>query len=238
MQPLHSRTPCALEHLIQLHPPPQVWCKPPSAPKIPPKTEAIEAHTQHGHPRSAVSCLEVHRPRDQKMQEPFPFGSAELWRVLPSTHHGEVFGMCRQTHIFWCAAEQPPWPGRAETLVKPWGSAHTGGGFIIIVAVAKKAANFTIQMFGECQNKLLLLLLLLVFMVKSKASAVVSNLRASSLAKNAGCSLLYTSLTQMLWVSPTADSPCLQRVVFNDPSIRIKNELSFSCICFGKREII
>lgn len=77
-----------------------------------------------------------------------------------------------------------------------------------------------------------------VFMVKSKAIAVVYNLRASSLAKNAGCSLLYTYLTQMLRVSPTVDSRFLQRLVFSDPSIRIKNELSFSCICFGKREII
>lgn len=77
-----------------------------------------------------------------------------------------------------------------------------------------------------------------VFMVKSKAIAVVYNPRASSPAKNAGCSLLYTYLTQMLRVSPTVDSRFLQRLVFSDPSIRIKNELSFSCICFGKREII
>lgn len=77
-----------------------------------------------------------------------------------------------------------------------------------------------------------------VFVLRPDTIAVVYNLRASSLAKNAGCSLLSTYLSQMLRVSPTADSRLLQRLVLSHPSIRIKNELSFSCICFGKRGII
>ena len=111
---------------------------------------------------------------------------------------------------------------------------HPEQDFTVMFAVARKQQTLQPRCVGGGSEQLTAA----VFMLRPDTIAVVYNLRASSLAKNAGCSLLSTYLSQMLRVSPTADSRLLQRLVLSHPSIRIKNELSFSCICFGKRGII
>lgn len=165
----------------------------------------------------------MHGHHDWTLQELFLFGSAELCCVIPCLG-------CAQKCAF--SAQQTSRPGRAQTPgIRPCGERFLL--LLLLLPETSKLYNPDVLRVSEQ-----LAAAVVVFMVKSKGIAVVYNLRASSLAKNAGCSLLSTYLTQMLRVSPPVDSRFLQRLVCSDPSIRIKNELSFSCICFGKREII
>lgn len=170
-------------------------------------------------------CLWVHGHHEWRLQELFPSGSAELCCVTP------CLGCARK--CAFSVLQHNDHLGRVEP--KPQRPARTGGFLsllLLLLPESSKLYNPDVLRVSEQ------LAAAVVFMVKSKGIAVVYNLRVSSLAKNAGCSLLSTYLTQMLRVSPPVDSRFLQRLVCSHPSIRIKNELSFSCICFGKREII